>query len=92
MIDGSYPVGLSDERDRMMAASADFLYVITNRGSVLDRIPVALSRNDRPHWPLVNLPDSERPLDIRQRESEIFAASSDGDIFRRLPSEGWQKQ
>ena len=74
----------------MMAASGQFLYLITELGNIRGRVPSNLSGTGAPFWEKVNLPVGKTPVDIRFRDGDIYVESSDGSLYKRLVGNGWQ--
>jgi len=89
---GAFPKGLNGGKGKMIAASGDFIYAVTQAGSVVGRVPKKIAADGVSKWELINLPSGETPIDVRFRDGDIYVASSDGDVFKRIVGQGWEKQ
>lgn len=83
----AFPRGFGGGKARMIGTTEKFLYAITEAGSVVVRIPRRYAPNNSSHWQKINLPNAERPIDLRIEGEQVWVASDDGDIFKWVPTQ-----
>jgi hypothetical protein len=92
---GKFPQGLVNHganggalKATMITGTPRAIYILGDNGIVYGRYEAESILESR--WEMLVLPESLRCVDIRTKNLKLYATSSKGTVFERIPGSGWK--